>query len=354
MPEAGAGWVQLASDASRVVIVSSHGDPHVTDMVQALYEMSCTPFIVDSEAFPLDAALTLSLGDRSGRWHAQLELAHREVLDFRDIRSVWWRRPGHYFGIPTEFGEQQREFVKEEMTQAFYAAWKLPHVYWVNNPETVQPANWKIEQLARAARLGFEIPRTVVTNDPQVVRDFYDQCNGKMIYKVLSEPGLGAIAATEKHPELQLESRRTLTTLIGREELKSIDSVRMAPGLFQEYVDKVLELRVTVIGDDIFVAEIYSQERDGTKVDWRNWAEGGLEIEYRAGSLPSDVQDRCFEFVRSYGLNFSTMDIVVTADGRYVFLENNANGNFIWVEKRLPELKLTAALAACLVRGTNS
>jgi hypothetical protein len=36
-----------------------------------------------------------------------------------------------------------------------------------------------------------------------------------------------------------------------------------------------------------------------------------------------------------------------------VFVENNPNGQFIFVEHELPELALTDALAACLVRGAS-
>ena len=128
----------------------------------------------------------------------------------------------------------------------------------------------------------------------------------------------------------------------------------LSPGLFHEYIEKDVELRVTVIGDDVFVAEIHSQDREATSVDWRDWDNGGLEIRYSKGALPDEVQDRCVRLVRSYGLNFSTMDIVRTPDGRHVFLENNPNGNFMWIEKLVPELRMTSALAACLARGSNS
>jgi hypothetical protein len=43
-----------------------------------------------------------------------------------------------------------------------------------------------------------------------------------------------------------------------------------------------------------------------------------------------------------------------TPDGRYVFLESNPNGQFMWIEHRVPELRMTEALASCLIRGANS
>jgi glutathione synthase/RimK-type ligase-like ATP-grasp enzyme len=130
-----------------------------------------------------------------------------------------------------------------------------------------------------------------------------------------------------------------------------LDSVRLAPCQFQEYIQKQSELRVTVIGDDVFAAEIHSQAHEKTSIDWRHY---DVQIPYCKATLPSDMIERCLALTRSYNLNFSAMDLVLTPDGRYVFLENNPNGQFIFVENLVPELKMTAALAACLIRGANS
>ena len=336
-----------------VVVVSSTGDPHTHDVVHELRDMHVEVREVNADALPLDGSITVSLGGGRSSWDASLHSDQTLLRSLSNITSVWWRRPRNYYGIPDGWPEQQREFVKAELDQAFAGTWALLDSYWMNRPEDNRRASLKIEQLDRAARFGLETPATTITSDPDVVRAFYAACPGRMVYRVLSEPGLGLTATSEKHPEAAVDQRHTLTTLIGEAELEAIDGVRLSPGLFQEYIEKDVELRVTVIGDDIFVGEIHSQDRESTSVDWRDWANGGLEIRYSRGTLPDDVQERCINFVRSYGLNFSTMDIVKTPDGRYVFLENNPNGNFIWVEKLVPELRMTSALASCLARGAN-
>jgi hypothetical protein len=48
------------------------------------------------------------------------------------------------------------------------------------------------------------------------------------------------------------------------------------------------------------------------------------------------------------------MDLILTPDDRFVFLENNPNGQFLFVEQKIPELKMSEALASCLIRGSNS
>jgi glutathione synthase/RimK-type ligase-like ATP-grasp enzyme len=110
-------------------------------------------------------------------------------------------------------------------------------------------------------------------------------------------------------------------------------------------------LRVTVIGDEVFAAEIDSQSDSRTVIDWRHYE---ADIAYRMAVLPNDVTERCIALVRHFGLNFSAIDLILTPDGRYVFLENNPNGQFIFIERKVPELKMTRALASCLIRAGNS
>lgn len=39
--------------------------------------------------------------------------------------------------------------------------------------------------------MGFEVPRTIITNDPDVARTFHHDCDGRMVFKVLTGPYLG-------------------------------------------------------------------------------------------------------------------------------------------------------------------
>jgi hypothetical protein len=62
---------------------------------------------------------------------------------------------------------------------------------------------------------------------------------------------------SQEHPEENF-LRAIYTTPICEQDLALLDTVRLAPGLFQEYIPKRVELRVTVIGEDIFTAELHS------------------------------------------------------------------------------------------------
>jgi glutathione synthase/RimK-type ligase-like ATP-grasp enzyme len=59
--------------------------------------------------------------------------------------------------------------------------------------------------------------------------------------------------------------------------------------------------------------------------------------------LPERVESFCRLIVHSYGLRFGAIDLIVTPDKDYVFLELNPNGQWAWIEQRTG-LPLASAL----------
>ena len=336
---------------NQIVIVTNMDDPHTDDVILLLQELGHEAVRLNTNDLPLSTTMSLVFGDESSFWKGSIAIhSNGRVIDLEQVRSVWWRRP-MMFGLPLDLSEQERAFANDELDHALRSVWASLDCYWISRPDSIAAAKWKGNQLQRAAQLGLEVPRTLITTDPEAVRTFYDQCGGQMVFKVMSDPFLGAPKLAQKHPEgLPEKPFITTTTLITASELARLDSVRLVPCLFQEYIPKRLELRVTVIGDELFAAEIHSQEHEQTRIDWRNFE---VDIPYRKATLPRDIADRCLTLVKSYGLNFSALDLILTPDGRYVFLESNPNGQFIFIEKAVPELRMTEALASCLIRGAN-
>ncbi len=118
--------------------------------------------------------------------------------------------------------------------------------------------------------------------------------------------------------------------------------------MFQEYIPKALELRITVIGDRIFPVAIYSQENPLTIEDWRKDQEGNLT--YSEHKLPSNVEDMCRRLLREFGLQFGAIDMILTPKGDYFFLEINPNGQWAWIEE-ITALPMAKALIDLLTSG---
>jgi glutathione synthase/RimK-type ligase-like ATP-grasp enzyme len=335
----------------QIVIVTQIDDPHADDGIIALERQGYEAIRLNTDDIPTNTRISMNWSSGSQPFSAAIEiLTNGRRIDADQIRSVWWRRPA-WFGLPEDLSLQEREFATDEVDHALRGLWASLDCYWMSHPEHIRQASWKGEQLLRAARFGFEVPRTLITTDPLEVRRFFEAVNGRMIFKVMTDPFLGAVTVSRKYPEEFLEPYQTMTTMIGEAELELLESVSLVPCLFQEYVPKALEIRVTVIGDQAFAAEIHSQADERTALDWRHY---DVDIPYAQAKLPAEVADRCLALVRSYGLNFSSMDLILTPDGRYVFVENNPNGQFMFLEQKVPQLAMTDALVGCLIRGANS
>jgi glutathione synthase/RimK-type ligase-like ATP-grasp enzyme len=117
--------------------------------------------------------------------------------------------------------------------------------------------------------------------------------------------------------------------------------------MFQPYVDKALELRCVVIGEHIFCASIDSQANELTRRDWRAGDWRGTELHQAVFALPDHVQAAIHRLMDSFDINFASMDMIVTPDGEFVFLELNPNGQWLWLELDLG-LPLVASMADLL------
>jgi glutathione synthase/RimK-type ligase-like ATP-grasp enzyme len=333
--------------ASQIVVVTNTIDPHSDEMINILTQEKQNVIRLNTDEIPLNALMTFLHSGSSNSWSGQVLIqTSGRTIDLEDIRSIWWRRPKHY-SFPQHLSKQEQEFAKGETMHALEGVLCSLNCYWMSLPASLRRANPKAEQLRRAAQLGMRIPDTLISNDKTKVMEFYEAHQGSVIYKVMSDPMLAA-----EHAETQTDKfkRGIQTILLDEKHLTVLDSVRWTPCLFQEYIPKKFEYRVTVIGNEIFTAEIDSQVLEATQVDWRMAPQ---LLPHKIVKLPDEINEACLKLTHGYGLNYGAIDLILTPDGQYVFLEINANGQFMWVEELLPDLKMKSALAACLIRGEN-
>lgn len=230
------------------------------------------------------------------------------------------RKTADYGFITDELTQQERIYAAAEAEHTLFGLLYSLDCYWVSHPLAIRSAQFKSEQLNRAYKMGFIIPESIISNAPSDVISFKNALNSDMIFKAMSSSDLCA-------SEVEDEQRQNIgitTTVIDDLAMENIDSVVLTPCHFQGYVEKEYELRVTVIENNVFAAKIDSQLDERTKIDFRDFSVG---IPYTAVSLPQNIAQRCIDYISSYGLNYGALDLIVTQDERYVFLENNPGDN---------------------------
>jgi len=329
----------------RILIVTNRDDLHADIVAQKIVAKGGAFFRLNVSEFPRDYRLTYSA--RHGVCCG--EIVHEptgEILPLSSVGAGWFRRLGEFAFASSDLGAQERAFAKMEAEQTLFGLLCSLDCYWMNHPIATRHAQWKGEQLCRAARMGFTVPPSIVSNCRDQVEAFRDTVHSDMIYKTLSSPFLGA-------DRVSAEERVTGgvgTTRISEADNELLDAVSELPCFFQKHIPKLYDLRVTVIGEDVFAARINSQDDPRTAVDCRSYT---ADIKYEAESLPPEIERRCIAFLRSYELNYGAIDLIVTPGGEFVFLENNPAGQFLFVEQLVPELNMTDVLAAHLIERAD-
>jgi glutathione synthase/RimK-type ligase-like ATP-grasp enzyme len=313
-----------------VMIVSTVGDAHARAVMAALHAQGTAVELLDLTDFPSQLALTMAF--ESGRRRFRMSRAGGGTLDLDSITAVWWRRP-QGFGLPGSLTDPaHRQYALSEAATAFDGLYQSMNALWVNEPARDVVAGHKPYQLALAQQLGFSIPVTLMTNNPDEARDFWQRHKGEVIYKQFK-----ALPATWR------ETRK-----LRDEETALLESVRMAPVIFQRFVDAVADVRVTIVGDEIFAGS--TDPRKGAyPVDFRY----NPELKWEKHVLPPEIEDLLRALMRRLGLEYGAIDLRLTPAGEYVFLEINPAGQFLWIEMETG-LKITDALAAHLIKGQRT
>lgn len=294
---------------------------------------------VDNAQFPAEGQL--SIGFESRQMTRCLRLKG-QCIDLHRIAAAWDRRPEA--PVPhTEISRAQaRTFVQQESRYFLDDVWHSLDCLWLPAPKaTILRAQHKLTQLQLAQSLGFDLPDTLVSHDPTAVLDFYRRHNGDIVGKVFHN---NLILPDEQAQEFF--AFRSFTQRVQHRSLGYIQSVRYCPMIFQAYAPKKLELRITVVGHKVFSAEIHSQLNRRTQHDWRHY--NGDHTPYREHALPDALKDKCLALTQALGLSYGAIDLVLTPDDQYLFLEINPTGQWRWIEA-MTGLPISAAIAELLL-----
>ena len=177
-------------------------------------------------------------------------------------------------------------------------------------------------QIIRAA--GFDIPETLITNDPRTARAFIEtiwEAADNVIYK--SASGVRSIVQ-EMH----------------QSDLARLDRIRWCPTQFQRRVVGT-DIRVHVVGRRTLAARIVSDA-----IDYRYAARQiGVEPAIEGFDMDATLTRRCVELSQRLDLPLAGIDLRRTQEGAYVCFEVNPSPAFSFYEQRAG-----IPIAACIAR----
>lgn len=239
-----------------------------------------------------------------------------------DVKSIYNRRLPDDYSLPEYCLEIDQPYIQRQLKMTLLGILSLLEDAFAVNPlKSVLFTSNKVIQLAVARDVGFRVPDTVIATDPALVSGFIDEV------KTVCTKSLESFSWRKGTSLI-----RALTATVNPETSVDPLSISLNPNIYQAFVDKKCEYRLTVFGNYHAAVRIDNQIDGGVDaVDWRfsNRYLGRLS----PAIMPDAVINAARAMLKRLGLRFGTFDLAETSDGEIVFFEVNESGAFLWQEE---------------------
>ena len=312
-----------------ILLLCSRYDFSVDYVVEQLRRKGVDYFRLNTEDLPVlsitldPVARLLEVQDNESHWRFSPET----------LRSVYFRRPvflrefGAARPLPERFSRPQ--WAAFERAMALFS-----DAHWVNAPSATYGAESKPFQLALASECGFSVPRTIVGNPVDA--------SSRLDTDIVALKSLDVVYIEDGATQTFAYTRILDGAAIG-------PGGQSAPAIYQEALDPKLDLRVTVVGEQVFSASIGDRMDEPVSGDWRVQKE---TLSFRPYTLPQNIEQQCVTLTHRLGLSFGGIDLVLR-DGRYYFIEINPTGEWSWLVDAAG-LAIDAAIADELCRWSDA
>jgi hypothetical protein len=228
-----------------------------------------------------------------------------QVLDLAGIKAAYLR-PYDARQLPELAGAAHGLTHTLSLGEALLAWADITPAKVVNRPWAMAPNNSKPYQSLQIRSLGFAVPDTLITTDPDAALEFWKK-HGTVIYKSVS-------------------SVRSIVSRLSSEHAERLKNVRWCPTQFQQYIAGT-DYRVHVVGDKVFPSEIVSQADD-----YRYASRTGRAAKIRTAHLPREVAERCRRLSAGVNLPVAGIDLRVTPKGEWYCFEVNPSPGFTYYQ----------------------
>lgn len=324
----------------KVLIITHSKDNECVDVVsKKIKEQNGLSIRFNVDEYPLKYSISSCYEDNE--WKVYLDYQGVRV-SIHDVEAVWYRR-SHNLGAGLS-DVLDKEFLSSaygEVRTTLFGMLESLNCFQISKFSQYRRLDSKEEQMKVASYLGLKVPETCITNNPQEAKKF-----------VLQRPN-GVISKMQSSFAIMKDGIENVvfTNLVTEEDLDDIDTLQFCPMQFQEKLEKKLELRITIVGDEVFAFAVDSQKSESAKVDWRKDG-NALIADWVPYELPLEVKEKLLQMMDIYQINYGAIDIIVTPENEYYFLEINSAGEFFWLD-RIIDGAISEQIAKVLLGNAN-
>jgi len=308
-----------------VLIATAPGDGDSLEVVNGLRVMGCSAYRWFSSEFCGSSELSCRGSD--DRDFGVILSDDAGALDLGKFDVFWNRRMRVPDARLPDAPDDRAQTLKER--QSF-----LDGVYYyldatkrcINPYSSILQAKSKLIQLMVAKKVGLAVAETLMGNSLDYAREFANKHND-IVFKSFNH------MLWRENGKLFLLYTRKITSA----DLEGTPDVRMMPQIFQRNVAKSYEVRSFFMGSECVSVKIAGPGGRSVQ-DWR--ALEPQQMNTNVYDLPEAVRRKCVELLKLLGLQTGSFDFIVDEDGRYIFLEINQAGQFLFLENHCPETRM--------------
>jgi glutathione synthase/RimK-type ligase-like ATP-grasp enzyme len=294
---------------ARVAILSNKDDLHALTVKKAFdaYE-DITCDIIETNSISSKSNLSWSnLDDLDFR--GRIANQDGEIVDVDNLDVIWWRRFNSNQLLPDYVTDPIHIDLINNDCKTTVLGLLLNDFSgtWINEPLATNLAENKLVQLKAAQKAGFKVPRTLVSQEPKIIRHFCEMLE----YKVVVKPVKGSLGVP------------LFTNMLSEEHLASDESLSLSPTIYQEFIPGEKHIRIHCFGDAIHAVLIESQQ-----LDWRQ----NLDIPFSIFDIDENTKFCIKEVLKILRLKMGVFDFKLTNKGDIIWLEVNPQGQFLFAE----------------------
>ena len=326
-----------------ILLISRRDDGSTRQVAEWLYAMQKTFLRLNGEESKncisgcciASSTFRLQLNDKS------------YTLSLKRLKSVWNRRNGFsnsyrmakseklagLFHEGSSYAEKHcTEEVGDLVEYFYYCIESHPSVHKIGH-QSHNRVN-KLVVLKTARICGLKVPGFFIISTKKELKDLM-KAEGNLVTKAI---GNGVYRFTDQFGYYSYTER------INNKFVNQLPQTFL-PSMVQKQLDKLYELRIFYLEEKFYAMAIFSQESAATEVDNRkNFAAECMprRVPYL---LPQNIKSQLKKLMKKLHLNTGSIDMVVTPDKEYIFLEVNPVGQFgmvsqpcnYYLEKKLAE-----------------
>lgn len=316
-----------------ILIISNKSDIHCNPVIECLRSRGEDFFRLNTEDIFTRYRIEYVFTDQlDGPALTLRSLDTGKVFYLNELKSVWERRPfTPKYSNPDDVFASAIDEEYDELTRWIrglcFDKRYVGHHYLDRAYENKLKQLSVAYQLIKVSRLSgsIKIPMSIVTNDISNLFKFIE--DSKSLNFAIKPISADSVQLDETY-EMPFMSVKVAKADIKNYTQEHLDT---APVFVQPYIEKVCELRVTVVGTTVLACLIDSQILPTGK-GREDWRQGYNNMVQRWINTPPSIEKFCIEYLESTGLSFGCFDFIHATDGFYYFLECNPNGQWMWLE----------------------